>query len=225
MLDLHSITLRYRKNVILQDCTYHFEESNIIGVVAPNGFGKTTLFNAIVNLKKPAAGTITISEQTIHDDRESYLKSIFFLESSSNLYNDFTAVEMINYTKYLWNSTMDVDETINRLQITSYKNKKVKKLSQGMKQNVLLACAIISQAKAIILDEPFNGLDPIKQEQLIHILRDLKKNNKLILFSSHDLDKCAEICDKVIFLHNHTLTEYSTNSKNELETKFKHYFS
>lgn len=120
---------------------------------------------------------------------------------------------------------MDVDKTINRLQITSYKNKKVKKLSLGMKQNVLLACAIISQAKVIILDEPFNGLDPIKQEQLIHILRELKKDKKLILFSSHDLDKCAEICDKVLFLHNHTLTEYSANSKHELESTFKQYFA
>lgn len=225
MIDLHSVTLRYNKNIILKECTYHFDKSNIIGVIAPNGYGKTTLFNSIVDLKKPSNGFIKINQKTIGEDRSSYLKNIFFLESSSNLYNDFSSIEMINYIKYLWKSNSDVDNIIKKLQISSFKYKKIKKLSLGMKQSVLLACAIASQSKVIILDEPFNGLDPMKQEHWIQILRDLKKEGKLIIFSSHDLNKCAEICDKTLFLHDHKLVEYHSKTNHELEIIFKQHFS
>lgn len=94
-----------------------------------------------------------------------------------------------------------------------------------MKQNVLLACAIVSNAKVILMDEPFNGLDPIKQSQLINVLRSLKSKNKLIILSSHDLDKCAEVYDRVLFLHNYTLTEYRADSKEAPEDLFNQYFS
>ncbi|MHC5375794.1 ABC transporter ATP-binding protein [Enterococcus sp. LJL120] len=198
MLKIENVSYSYEKT-ILKNCSLNIEEGKIVGLVAPNGTGKTTLLKLIAKDLPLTEGRIELNGISICN-RESYLKQIFFVENSDSLYGNLTVVEHLQYTKDFWESSISIDKIIDTLRMKEYMNFKLKKLSLGMKQQVIIGMQLISDSQLLIMDEPYNGLDPSNIAQVKKCFEKLKEKGKTILFSSHDLYNMTGFCDEVLFL-------------------------
>ncbi|EHV0160827.1 ABC transporter ATP-binding protein, partial [Enterococcus faecalis] len=159
-MKVKELTVEYGNRTIIENLSMQAEFGEIIGLVAPNGTGKTTFFNAISGLIPKKNGNISLNKIDYNSRGATYLKELFFLESSKNLYDYLTPKEHLEYIKAAWKSNSDIEHIFEQLKMKEYQNRPIKKLSLGMKQHVLLAMYLASDATIFLLDEPFNGLDP-----------------------------------------------------------------
>lgn len=209
-----NLTIKYKKKVILKNINLEITQSEIIGLVATNGTGKTTLLRAISGLIQPQEGSVSIEGKTVHDDREAYYKKLYYVESNHTLYPNLNGMDHLSYVKSVWESSIDVEVVIRKLGISDYINKPIKKLSLGMKQHILLAMCIVSDADVILLDEPMNGLDPTSIRIISKYIEEMKKDDKIFIISSHILSNIDTITDKVLFLKDGNIVHSIDSKKN-----------
>lgn len=211
ILEIKNLTKYYGDKIILNDINFKIMRPKILGLVAPNGSGKTTLFDMISNLEQPDSGSINILGNS--NVSNSTFENLSYMQDNKILYPELTALDHLLYVSkchrleksYLY-------EIIDRLQINNYLKKKVKTYSLGMKQALLLALAVISKPKILLLDEPVNGLDVTTCSIFREIIVELNKTGTTVIISSHNLEEIEKLTDEVIFLKKGKLI-----SQNDLE--------
>jgi len=196
----------YGKKQKLHDLNFPIEEGKIIGLVGPNGRGKTTIMKLLSKLIYPSSGEIL------------YSKSYSSLIETPAFYNELSGFENLKYFAKIKNVGLEnVLEIVDKLGISEFIKTKVSKYSLGMKQKLGIAITLLGYPKLVILDEPLNGLDPIATSTLKKYIREIKlKYNSTFLISSHLLKDLEEISDDVIFIKNGYLLnslELKKNSK------------
>lgn len=196
----------YGKKQILHDLNFSIEEGRIIGLVGPNGSGKTTIMKLLSKLIYPSSGEIL------------YSKSYSSLIETPSFYNELSGFENLKYFAKIKNVGLEnVLEIVDKLGISEFIKTKVSKYSLGMKQKLGIAITLLGYPKLVILDEPLNGLDPIAISTLKKYIKEIKlKYNSTFLISSHLLKDLEEISDNVIFIKNGYLLnslEFNKNSK------------
>jgi len=194
----------------LDNVSFTIKKGAICGFVGPNGAGKTTTIKSILGLIK-AQGNVLIN------GKPNYLMEtkeiIGYMPEKDAFYDDMTPIDYLLYLANL--SGLDknlaknrAEKIINMLGLTDAKNRKIGGFSSGMKKKVLFAQAIIHMPKFIVLDEPTANLDPIAQEQLIDILKEMAKGGSTIFISSHHISELERIVDYVIIIKKgHILLE------------------
>lgn len=210
-ININDLKIKRGKTVIIDNLNFIASKGEIVALVAPNGTGKTTFFNGVAHLIKIKYSKLKINERSF-TDRINFNRSFFFLETSNYLYEELTALEHLSLIKHLWKSNVSIDDTLKKLKMDSYSSVPVKKLSLGMKQHLLIAMYIISDAPVLLFDEPLNGLDPGSIKIVNSLLVSLSKD-KTIIISSHDIYNIQEICTRVVFLKNKHLIKETTNLK------------
>lgn len=219
MLKIDNLNVNYGKKEILNSINLEFYPSEIIGLVAPNGAGKTTLLRTVSGLIKPKSGQISIDNLSRSEDRKAYYKKIYFVESNQTLYPNLSGTDHLKYVKASWNSPVEIESVIKELGIVDYVNRPIKKLSLGMKQHILMAMCIVSNAEVILLDEPMNGLDPTSIKKISSYLKKMKQEEKTILFSSHILSNIDAITDKIIFLKDKQVACFLDKNKESISSE------
>ena len=175
----------------------------IYGLLGPNGAGKTTTIRMIVNITAPDTGTIQIFGRKIDAALQD---RIGYLPEERGLYKRMKIVDQLRFFAELKNvSGKEVDQRIDqwleRLKLSEWKNKKSMELSKGMQQKVQFITAILHEPDLLILDEPFSGLDPVNVELLKDIVLDLKRSGKTIIFSTHQMEVAEKICDDLCLIN------------------------
>jgi ABC-2 type transport system ATP-binding protein len=175
----------------------------IYGLLGPNGAGKTTTIRMIVNITAPDTGTIQIFGRKIDPALQD---RIGYLPEERGLYKRMKIVDQLRFFAELKNvSGKEVDQRIDqwleRLKLSEWKNKKSMELSKGMQQKVQFITAILHEPDLLILDEPFSGLDPVNVELLKEVVLDLKRTGKTIIFSTHQMEVAEEICDDLCLIN------------------------
>lgn len=199
ILDIKHLTKIYGDKVILADVDFQIETAEIIGLVAPNGSGKSTFFDLVTNLKHGDEGTITIFDQP--HTSELIFQRLSYMQDNSILYPDLTAADHLNFVATCHGKSKgEVHNLLTKLGMKHYGKKKIRQFSLGMKQMLLLAMAIINEPQLLLLDEPINGLDVNSVQQFRDIMLDLQRTGTAIIMSSHNLDEIERITDKVYFL-------------------------
>ena len=188
--------------VAVNDLSFTAKPGIIYGLLGPNGAGKTTTLRMIASLIKAKSGHIYLDDKDIYDDIYAYRKKIGFLTSELKLDGFFTPTDTINYMGKLYGmSEEDIHLRKNTLfrsfGIESFQNTPIKDLSTGMKQKVSLAVSLCHDPDVIIFDEPTNGLDVIAAKDVEDFLLDLKKQNKIIIISTHIFSLVEKLCDHV----------------------------
>jgi ABC-2 type transport system ATP-binding protein len=202
MLEVANLNFGFKDKPILNNVNFTLADSQIIGLVAPNGTGKTTLLRLLCGLLPNKGAQITLNGVSLTKQHTAFLRQLFFLESSNHLYSDLTVRDHLRYVQRMWHSAVDIDQVVAELGMQSYYKKKIKSLSLGMKQHALLAMYIVSDAQTLFIDEPLNGLDPTSIQQFEQIFRQLRTQGKTLLVSSHQMDSVGRVCDTVFFLKN-----------------------
>ncbi|WP_276886946.1 ABC transporter ATP-binding protein [Allobaculum stercoricanis] len=204
MIELKNICL-YTRHPILNDVNYVFSDQKIYGIVAINGSGKTTLFRTMVNLRKAQGGKVLFDHQSVELKRSE----VFYFETAEWLDRNLNGYDYLSFVKKLWNSSVDLDEIIETWKMKDFIKIPIKKYSLGMKQRLIIAMYLTSDAKYMIMDEITNGLDEDFRNLFFKVIIDLKRQGKTILLSSHYKDEITEYCDVVLQIKNNQLSEVS----------------
>ncbi|GAA0737385.1 ABC transporter ATP-binding protein [Clostridium oceanicum] len=203
VLKVKNISKSYKRNIVLDKVDLSLNRGEIVGLVGPNGAGKTTLMKIITSLIRKYSGEVYFEGENIKNIKNLKTKPIGSVIETPGFYPNLTGYENLLFFAEIsgLKDKREIDEIIERLDIKSYVNKKVKKYSLGMKQRLGVAQAVLSYPKILILDEPTNGLDPAIVPKLRKFIKYIaKEKNTAVLISSHILSEIELMCDKVAFI-------------------------
>ena len=212
-LSLKNIKKEYGNKLIL-DCISVSLKPGLYGLLGSNGSGKTTLFRIICGLTKPTQGAVFFNGKNIVDQAEKFRDILGFLPQDFRYYPDFTARNFLLYIASLKglsrkNASTTSDELLDLVGLSAIKNKKIRKLSGGMKQRLGIAQALLNNPQVLVLDEPTVGLDPKERVKFRKLLSSLSKE-KIILLSTHIVSDVESIADEILILKNGRLRDRGT---------------
>ncbi len=172
------------------------------GVVGPNGAGKTTSIRMIVGLLRPDAGTVTVNGIDVWPDPTAVKRMVGVLPDDLRLFERLTGEELLMYVGLL--RRLDRAAVIGRSQqlldvlgLAAASNDLVADYSTGMRKKVALAAALLHSPSVLILDEPFESVDPVSSKVIVDVLQHYRASGGTILFSSHVMDTVERLCDHV----------------------------
>ena len=202
MLKVSNVTKYYDDFPAVQDLSFTVDKGEIFVLLGVNGAGKTTTFRMIMGLLSKTKGEITLNGKPINYD---ITDKIGFLSEERSLIPSMKVSEQIEYYGKLKGvKKKDIDKRLNyyldRFNIKDYKDKVIKELSKGNQQKIQFISALINDPILLILDEPFNGLDPINIELFKSVILEMKEKGRMIIFSTHRMDHAEFFCDKLVIL-------------------------
>ncbi|MEZ7170506.1 ATP-binding cassette domain-containing protein [Sporosarcina sp. OR05] len=225
MLKLSNVSIAYQHKVILDELDLTAHKGEIIGVVAPNGTGKTTLFNVIANFVKPDKGQVVFGgKHTYRNEREELHihKQLVTFPEQKDLFEELSGIDHLKLYAKLWQgNSKNVPMIVERLQMGHYVKRKVGTYSLGMRQRLCFAMMMAADTPMMLMDEVMNGLDVDNVALLSECLLDMK-SDKLIFVASHLLENLDLYADRVLFLKDGTfIHEQRFTSQNECFLKIE----
>lgn len=202
-LEIIQLEKYYKKIHALKNINFTFEEG-IYGLLGSNGSGKSTLMNTITTNIRPSSGIIKWNGKDIRKLGKKYRKILGYVPQQQALYPDFSVEDFLNYTAVLKEipkkiASKKIDSLLNKMNLSEIRHFKLKMLSGGMKQRVLIAQALIGNPKILIMDEPTVGLDPTQKIQILNLIHQISKN-RIVILSTHIVTDLELIVDWVLLL-------------------------
>jgi len=207
-LSVRGVAVQLGGRPVLDDVTFTAARGELVGLIGPNGAGKTTLLRTMLGLLEPLSGEVLVEGRSAAPGRVP----IGYVPQRHEFAWDFpVSVEdaaMSGRTRALglfrrpgvedWRA---VDEALERVRMTDLRTRPVGELSGGQRQRVLVARALALQPAALLLDEPFTGLDMPTQELLSDLFRSLAREDRAVLMTTHDLAAAIYTCDRLLLLN------------------------
>ena len=197
----------------------------IFSLLGPNGAGKTTTLRILAGIISPTSGSVHINDKNLFENKREIQKKIGFLTGSTNLYKRLNADETIDFFGKIYDVPKDVlkdkkEYLFEKLGIDEYRQKLVGQMSTGMKQKLSIARTLIYDPDVLIFDEPTSGLDVITAYNIFELIKDSKKNNKIVIFSSHHMGEVELLCDDLAIINKGTIIYNDTFDafKKEMKT-------
>ena len=201
MLITNNLTKKYGDFTAVDNLNLHIREGAIFGFLGHNGAGKTTTISMLTTLILPSSGIATIGGHDIVRDNLKVRQLLGYLPESVMLYGELTAYENLKFFGELSgveNINMRIDEILNLLQFTKWKNKKINTFSKGMRQRIGIAQTLLHKPKILFLDEPTSGLDPQGTKDMRDLLLMLNKEwGTTIFMNTHLLSEVTKICTNI----------------------------
>lgn len=214
-LAVRGVTVTYRNgHTALRDASFEIPTGTITALVGVNGSGKSTLFKAVMGFLPIAAGTISIFGESV---RAAVKKNaVAYVPQSEEVDWNFPVLveDVVMMGRYGRMNFMRVPKAADheavaaalaRVDMTDFRRRQIGELSGGQKKRVFLARALAQDARLILLDEPFTGVDVKTEEAIIALLRSLREEGRVILVSTHNLGSVPEFCDRTVLLKNTVL--------------------
>ena len=204
LLSVENVVKKYGDYTALNNASISVPETSIYGLLGPNGAGKTTLMRIINQITAPDSGIVLFEGKQLNKE---HIKKIGYLPEERGLYKKMKVGEQALYLAQL--KGMPYGEAVKKLKIwfeklniTSWWNKKVEELSKGMAQKIQFVVTVIHQPRLLIFDEPFSGFDPINASIIRDEIIKLRNDGTTIIFSTHRMESVEEICDHIALINN-----------------------
>jgi Cu-processing system ATP-binding protein len=200
MIKINGLKKSYGKLEVLKHVDLDLQQGTVYAIVGPNAAGKTTLIKSLLGLTKADEGSIEINNQMVNGDC-SYRNNIGYMPQLAKFPENLTVKEILRLVRDLRNNPEQTDdELISAFKLEKEMHKPVKNLSGGTRQKLSAVIGFLFKPAILILDEPTAGLDPVSSSTLKDKIIAEKKNNKMIIITSHIMSEIEELCDYIIFL-------------------------
>lgn len=199
-IETTNLCLSYNNRTVLENVSLTLNSGRITALIGPNGAGKSSAFRILAGLVKPEQGEARIDGRKLNSFEELRSHCGYLLESP-DFYPYLSGKKNLELLIQISGSTANAGELLELVGLSKESNKKVQHYSRGMKQRLGFAQVLIDDPDFLILDEPFNGLDPEVKEQMLEHLDSLKKKGKGILVSTHLLEDMEFIADDFVLLN------------------------
>lgn len=203
MVTVEKVSKSYSSVRAVADLSFQAKPGEIFGLIGPNGAGKSTTIRMIMNIIAPDSGKILFNGKPLTESDKS---RIGYLPEERGLYKKARLGEVLEYLAAIKGaSKADAKASIYtwlaRFDLLEWKNRKVSELSKGMAQKAQVIGAVAHNPSVIFFDEPFSGLDPLAQDQLMEVMTELKKSGATVLFSTHIMEHAEKICERILLMH------------------------
>ena len=220
-MKVNGITKVFGNLIAVKNLSFEIKEGEVLGLVGQNGAGKSTAFKMILDFIKPDSGKIIYD---LKQNNKLDLDNIGYLPEERGLYLDMTIQQQVLYFAELHNYDKklvikELPSWLKKLEVKGDEKTLIKNLSKGNQQKVQIITTLIHKPKLVILDEPFSGLDPVNIKILIQLVKKLKAQGALIIFSSHNMQNVTEVSDKILMLVDGQAKLYGPI--NEIRSRFE----
>ena len=203
-IEVINLSKSYGNKEAVKNINFRVNENEIIGLLGPNGCGKTTTIAMILGLLKPSNGKVLVNEKNIENNRISLLHKMNFISPYIELPKKLTVMQnLIVYGKLysVKNLNNKIEYLANKLRLEDFLKKITGELSSGQKNRVSLAKALINDPSVLLLDEPTASLDPETGDFVRTFLENYKKENKIsVLLASHNMNEVKRLCDSILMM-------------------------
>jgi ABC-2 type transport system ATP-binding protein len=206
VLEIRGLTKRFGDRVALDDLTMSVPPGQVVGLLGPNGSGKTTAMRIVFGVIEPDRGEVRYRGGPVGPEVR---RRFGYMPEERGLYPDMRVRDQLVYFARLAGlsrerAALRADALLERLGVADRAHEPVQALSLGNQQRVQLAAALVHEPEALVLDEPFSGLDPVAVQGLSEIVSEAAREGRLVLFSSHQLDLVEGLCESVAVIdHGH----------------------
>lgn len=202
MLRVSNLRKQYDKIQAVDNLSFDVADGEIAVLLGPNGAGKSTTIKCITGLLKYDGDIEVCGEK----NKSIKAKKLFgYVPEAPSMYDMLTVYEHIEYVANAYNIKdykEKAESLLERFELTDKKDKLGKELSKGMQQKVSICCALITEPKVILFDEPMVGLDPKAIKELKNVFKELREQGSSVIISTHIIDSIEEIWDKALIMKN-----------------------
>ena len=213
-IEVINLSKSYKSKKAVKNISFKINENEIVGLLGPNGCGKTTTIAMILGLLKPSSGKVLVNGMNIEDHRISLLHKMNFISPYIELPKKLTVKQnLIVYGKLysVKNLNERIDYLTNKLRLKEFLNNMTGELSSGQKNRVSLAKALINDPTVLLLDEPTASLDPETGDFVRTFLENYKKEKKIsVLLASHNMNEVKRLCNSILMMRDGIIIDSGT---------------
>ncbi|MGQ9676452.1 MAG: ABC transporter ATP-binding protein [Chloroflexota bacterium] len=203
VLEVRSVVKRYDGVTAVDDLSFEVRRGEIFGLLGPNGAGKTTTIRMVMDILRPDDGVVRVLGQTPGNSRER----VGYLPEERGLYRDLKVLDVLVYLAELKGISRSEARRrgmawLERVELADWAERRIKDLSRGMQQKAQLAASLVHEPELAILDEPFQGLDPVNVELVKGIIRRLQREGATVVLSSHQMNLVEALCDRILLVNH-----------------------
>lgn len=205
IIEIENLTKEYKKVKAVDKLSFEVREGEILGLLGPNGCGKSTTINCILSLLNFSEGSIRIFGKEMRPDAYDIKRRIGVVFQDVAVFDELTVYENIDYFCGLYikdkaERKKCIDETISLVGLEDYKKFRPKQLSGGLLRRLNIACGIAHKPSLIFMDEPTVAVDPQSRNSILEGIQTLRKNGATVVYTTHYMEEVEIICDRVIIL-------------------------
>tara|TARA_Y100000294_G_C8460142_1_gene298246 strand:+ start:96 stop:821 length:726 start_codon:yes stop_codon:yes gene_type:complete len=216
IIEIRELKKVFNKTIAVDNLNFEIQKGKIIGLLGPNGCGKSTTIGMMLGLIKPTSGSVIINNKNIENNRTSLLEKMNFISPYVELPKKLTVEENLKVYARLYgvkNLKEKIDNLIEKLNLSEFKSRKTGELSSGQKNRVSLAKALINDPEILLLDEPTASLDPDVGDYIRSFIEDFVSNKgSTILLASHNMNEVERLCHEVMMMKNGKIIDRGTSS-------------
>ena len=204
VIEINNLSKKYENTLAVKSMSFKINKGQTIGLLGPNGCGKSTTIGMLLGLIKPTTGSVMINGQNMENNRTDLLQKMNFISPYIELPKKLTIEENLQVYGRMYgvkNLKDKIDELLEKLNLAEFKKRKTGELSSGQKNRVSLAKALINDPEILLLDEPTASLDPDVADYVRGIIESFASNKqKTILITSHNMNEVERLCDEVMMM-------------------------
>jgi len=203
LIEVEGLTRSYGTLTAVDDLSFSVQAGEILGLVGANGAGKTTTLRCIAGILIPTRGEVRICGRSLRSDPLGAKRSLAFLPDEPRLFDYLTVEEHLQFAARIYgiaSGETGIRALLAEMDLEDKRDALPAELSRGMKQKLMIACALIHSPRALLFDEPLTGLDPIGIRRTKTTIRGLAAEGASLIVSSHLLHLVEEVCDRVLII-------------------------
>ncbi|HEX2451202.1 MAG TPA: ABC transporter ATP-binding protein [Gemmatimonadales bacterium] len=213
MIEVDSLSKLYGEFRAVQSLSFGVAAGEVVGLVGPNGAGKTTTLRSIAGIVRPTEGRIRVAGHDLEREPVAAKAALAFISDEPHLFDYLTVDEHLRFVARLYgvaDAAARIPPLLEELELTDKRGILPGELSRGMRQKLAIACGLLHDPRALLLDEPLTGLDPVGIRRMKATIARRANAGAAVLLSSHLLNLVEEVCDRVLVLHHGRAVAFGT---------------
>jgi ABC-2 type transport system ATP-binding protein len=213
LIRVQDFTKLYGSLTAVSRLSFDIGPGEVLGLVGPNGAGKTTTLRCLCGIMAPSAGSIAIAGHDIQTDAVEAKRALAFIPDEPHLFDYLTVEEHLRFVAKLYgvaNVESQIGPLLDELELSDKRTALPAELSRGMRQKLAIACGLLHDPRALILDEPLTGLDPGGMRKMRNTIAERARAGSAVILSSHLLHLVEELCTKLLVMRKGTCVAYGT---------------